>query len=194
MNARTITFSARTITFSFCIAVLPALGLAQQDRPSLKESPTNLVAVIDSTARANFEVACLNVTRDAAQKKLRIYAVTSEAQTGTVREGDFEIEVIYHRELAAEDKRAAGAYHQHNNHLVLRFAAAQFAAGKKALGLRLVRLLAEADPEMSWSIPTHQPLTIQKILAGLEKDDEMVKAFLREESEDWAYRLKNYTR
>lgn len=171
-----------------------SVSLAQDDRPVLKESATNLVAVIDATARANFEAACLNVTREAAQKRLRIYAVTPKAKTGTVKEGDFEIEVIYFRELAAEDKKAAGAYHQHNNHLVLRFAAAQFAAGKKALGLRLVRLLAEADPDMWWSSPTHPQLTVQKILAGLEKDDDSMKAFLKEESEDWAYRVKNYTR
>jgi len=186
--------NARATTFAFCFALLGSLAFAQDDRPVFKESTTNLVAVIDSTARANFEVACLNVTREAAQKKLRIYALTPKAKTGTVKEGDFEIEVIYHRELAAEDKKAAGAYHQQNNHLVLRFAAAQFAADKKALGLRLVRLLVEADPDMWWSSPTHPPLTIQKILSGLEKDDATVKAFLKEESEDWSYRVKNYTR
>jgi hypothetical protein len=186
--------NASTITIAFCVALLASVSLAQDERPVLKESSTNLVAVIDSTARANFEAACLNITRDAAQKRFRIYAVTSKAKTGTLREGDFEIEVIYHRELAAEDKKAAGAYHQHYNHLVLRFAATQFAAGKKQFGLRLVRLLAEADPDMWWSSPTHPQLTIQKILAGLEKDDDSTKAFLKEESEDWAYRVKNYTR
>jgi hypothetical protein len=186
--------NASTITIGFCVALSASVSLAQNDRPALKESATNLVSVIGSTARANFEVACLNITRDAAQKRLRIYAVTPKAKTGTVREGDFEIEVIYHRELEAEGKKAAGAYHQHYNHLVLRFAASEFAAGKKELGFRLVRLLAEADPDIWWSSSTHPQLTIQKILAGLEKNDQSVKGFLKEESEDWAFRVKTYAR
>ena len=81
--------NARATTFAFCFALLGSLAFAQDDRPVFKESTTNLVAVIDSTARANFEVACLNVTREAAQKKLRIYALTPKAKTGTVKEGDF---------------------------------------------------------------------------------------------------------
>lgn len=185
-------FSSCIVRIIFCIGLWSRVALAQDARPAFKESTTNLVTVIDATARADFQVACLNVTREAAEKKLRIYAVTPKAKPGTVKEGDFEIEVIYHSELAAEDKRAAGAYHQHNNQLVLCFAAAQFVAGKKALALRLVQLLAEADPDMWWSSPTHSPLTIQKIFSGLEKNDETVKTFLKEQTEYWAYRVRYY--
>ena len=186
--------NTRSTTFTFCIALLSLAGVAQDHRPILKESTTNLVAIIESTAQANFETACLNITRDTAQKRLRIYVVLSKTKTGTVKEGDFEIEVIYHRELMVAEQRAVGAYHQHYNNLALTFAAAQFADGKKALGLRVVRILADAHPDMWWSSPTHRPLTIQKILAGLEKDDGSVKEFLEEERKDWEYRIKNYTR
>jgi hypothetical protein len=184
--------NARAITVILCVVLSRSVALTQDDRPIFKESTTNLVAVIEATARANFESACLAVTRDAAQKKLRIYAITGNATAGTVKHDDVEIEVIYHKHLAAEHTKAAGAYHQHNNGLVLCFAAAQFAAGRKALGVHLVKLLAEADPQMWWSSPTHGELTIQRILSGLEKDDASVREFLKDESKEWAYRVKNY--
>ena len=172
-----------------------ALRSAAQDKaPTRDASVGELRAIIDATARANFEAACLAVTRDATQKKLRIYAIKSEAETGTVKCDDVEVEVVYHKDLAAENRNSAGAYHQHHNQQVLCFAASQFAEGKKALGLRLVKLLAEADPYLWWSSPDHPGLTIEKIVAGLEKDDETVRDFLKEQSKEWAYRVKYYGR
>jgi hypothetical protein len=165
---------------------------ADDDRPILKEPTSRLVSIMESTGWANFHAACLNVTRDAKEKRLRIYAVTPTAKTGATNIADLSVEVIYNGEVVNEDATAAGSYHQHHNALVLRFAAAEFASGNKELGLRLVQMLANAAPEMWWSSPTHQPLTIKKILEGLRKDDESVRHFLKEESEDWKYRVKNY--
>jgi hypothetical protein len=76
--------------------------------------------------------------------------------------------------------------------MVMAFAAAQFVAGKADLGLRLVRLIAGAQPDLFWTSSTHSPLTIQQILRGLEKNDESVKVFLKEKCESWTYNVKVY--
>src|SRR5208282_332910 len=172
------------VKLAICFPLLSMLGDGESERPALKESPARLVACIESTSRANYAAACINVTRDATQKRLRIYAVSLGAKTGKFKVDDYDIEVIYNNEMAVEGKTAAGAYHLQHNNLVLMFAAAQVASGNKGLGLSLVRLLAAAEPDLFWSSPTHSPLPIQKILAGIEKED--VKEFLKEEADDWA--------
>ena len=55
-----------------------------------------------------------------------------------------------------------------------------------------MRLLAQVQPEMWWPSPDHPPITLKKILAGLEQDNESVRQFLKEESDDWKYREKTY--
>jgi hypothetical protein len=187
--------STRIITVAFGMLVLVQCAVTQESPPILKESPERLLALMSTTGTATFAAACLNVTRDAKLRRLRIFATTATATTGTFNEADWEIEVIFNAEVLA--KPAAGPYHQHNNHLILKLAAAQFTASQKELGLRLVRLLAEASPNMWWSSSTvsrHPTLTIQQILEGLEKNDEAIQQFLKEESEDWAYRLEAYSR
>ena len=173
--------------------ILSAVSAFSQDPKFLAENPA-LKPILDQMqreARANFEAACMDVTREVAEKRVKIYAVARPNLTKVKQDG-FEIEVLYHPELAKEHVEVSGAYHNHHNHLVLTFAAAQFAAGKKELGLRLVRLLAQVQPEMWWSSPDHPPITLKKILAGLEQDNESVRQFLKEESDDWKYREKTY--
>ena len=46
---------------------------------------------------------------------------------------------------------------------------------------------SEKDPE-TWE----KPLAKAVQNAGLEKDDESVRQFLKEETEDWTYRVKTY--
>jgi hypothetical protein len=184
--------SIRSIQLAACFSVLPVVAGAAEDRPVFHESPARLVECIESSARANFATACVNVTRDALQKRLRIYATSPAAKVGKFKADGCEVELIYNPEIAIESKTAAGPYYQHHNHLVLKFAAAQYTAGKRGIGLLLVKLLAQAEPGIFWSSPTHPPLTIQRILAGIEADDEVVKPFLREESEDWPIKLKTY--
>jgi hypothetical protein len=83
--------------------------------------------------------------------------------------------------------------------MILNFAAAQFAAEQKSLGIRLVQLLAEADPTMWWSMPSppwqpakRQRMTIKEILEGLEKNDPGMSEFLEHESFNWSLRVKKY--
>jgi hypothetical protein len=172
--------------------MLLTVARAEDDRPILKESPARLVACMESTARANLLAAYVNVTRDATQKKLRIYAVALPGKPGTFRQSGYQIEVIYNTELALQAKTAGGPYNQQHNSVLLTFAAAQFASGKKQLGLYLVKLLASAEPEMFWSSPTHPVMTMQEIIAGLEKNDASVADFLKDESQQWADILKRY--
>jgi hypothetical protein len=162
------------------------------ERPALRMPPARLVAIIDSTDRANYAAASINFTRDVAAKKLRLYASTPKVETGVRKIGEYEVEVIYHPELVAEEKTCAGAYHLMYDGKVFSFAIAQFAAGNKDLGLSLVKLIAETQPDYWWSSPSHPPMMIKDIIAGLEKEDESVKEVLKEETEEWTYILNKY--
>lgn len=148
--------------------------------------------MIDSSATANFAAACINVTREVGDKKIRIYAVSPKAKTGSFKEGKFTIEVIYNHELTEADSKASGAYYQDNNNLILSFAGWQFSSGDKDLGLRLVRMLADANPNMEWSSPEQPPTSIQKTLAGLEKNDDSVKEFLADGKRNWPTYVSMY--
>jgi hypothetical protein len=180
------------LTIAFCSALLVTTGRADDHRPILKESPARLVACMESTARANLLAAYVNITRDAAQKRLRIYAVALPAKAGNFKQEGYEVEVIYNNELALKDKTAAGPYHRQHNAVMLTFAAAQFASGKKEFGLYLAKLLASAEPDLFWSSPTHPVMTMQQIIAGLEKSDGTVAEFLKDEREQWSDILKSY--
>ena len=181
----------RTFTLTLLVMGSAVTGAQDAQPPARTPNETALLEHFQQEARANFVTACVDVTREVAHKRLTIYAVV-RTKSATTKQDGYEIEVIYYPELAKEHTETSGAYHHHHNHLVLTFAAAQFAAGKKQLALALVRRLVEAQPEMWWSSPTHQPLTLKRILVGLEKDDESVRKFLKEEAEDWAYRVKTY--
>ena len=180
------------LTLCFCFALLVAVARGEDDRPILKEPPVRLVACIESTARANLLAAYVNVTRDATQKSLRIYAVALPVKAGKFKQEGFEIEVIYNNELALKGKTAAGPYHHQHNAVMLAFAAAQFASGQQKFGLYLVKLLASAEPKLFWSSPTHPAMTMQQIIAGLEKNDARIGEFLKDECEQWAEILKSY--
>jgi len=180
------------IKVSFCLAILLTVARGEDDRPILKESPARLVACMESTARANLLAAYVNITRDAAQRSLRIYAVALPAKAGKFKHDDYQVEVIYKNELALKGKTAAGPYHHQHNAVMLTFAAAQFASGKNGFGLYLVKLLAGAEPDLFWSSPTHPVMTLQQIIAGLEKNDGSVAEFLKDERERWADILKSY--
>jgi len=176
----------------FCLAILLTVARGEDGRPILKESPARLVACMESTARANLLAAYVNITRDAAQRSLRIYAVALPAKAGKFKQEGYQVEVIYNNELALKGKTAAGPYHHQHNAVMLTFAAAQFASGKKELGIYLAKLLARAEPDLFWSSPTHPVMTMQQIIGGLEKSDGSVAEFLKDESEQWADILKSY--
>ena len=150
-----------------------------------------MIEPFQKEARANFVTACMNVTREAARKKLTIYA-TTRPKMQTTKLGDYEVETLFHSELAKEHKEVSGAYYAHHNNLMLTFAAAEFAAGKKEFGIGLVEMLVNAQPDMWWSSPEHPSIWVKDILAGLKKNAQSVRKFLQEESEDWKYRVKTY--
>lgn len=170
-----------------------AFQIPAQETSSTNRLYSQLIDGINSSARADFEAACITVTRQVKQKRLLIFATVPIKKTATIKDGDFEIEIYYSADLAKENLTAGGAYFQHHNSKILTFAAAQFAAGKKDFGLHLATLLAEAQPDAWWSSPKHDPITIQKIVDGLEAGGESVRQFLKEETEDWDYRIKTYS-
>jgi hypothetical protein len=181
-----------TFMVCLCFCITACDTNPKDERPALHTPPARLVAVIDSTGRANYAAASINFTRDAAAKKLRLYASTPKVETGVRKIGEYEVEVIYHPELVAEEKTCAGAYHLIYDGKVFSFAIAQFAAGNKNLGLSLVKLIAETQPDYWWSSPSHPPMMIKDIIAGLEKEDESVKEVLKDETEEWTYILNKY--
>ena len=179
------------IKVGFCLSLLPFLARGEDDRPALKESPARLVSVIETMAGENVASARVNVAHDAAHKRLRIFSITPSGKTGEFREYGYDLEIIYSPDIASL-KAGVGSYRFQNNNQVLSFAAAQFTSGNKAFAKRLVARLAKAEPDLFWSSPTDPVLTIKQILAGLEKDDESVRAFLKDKSETWAETVKRY--
>src|SRR5260370_27420196 len=110
------------------ICCLLAFQLSAQDLSSTNRLISQLIANGNSSARADFEAACINVTRQVKQKRLLIFATIPTKKRGTLKDGDFEIEVYYNRDLAKEKSTASGAYFDHHNSKILTFAAAQFSA------------------------------------------------------------------
>ena len=182
-----------------CLLLCCAIASAQNTNPPgfvpvEKFSPIEK-ALVDQqmkTASSDFTAACINLTRDVQEKRLTVYAVVSKAQTGVSNESGFSIRVTYHPDLEKNYAGSSGSFQQHYNSCLLDFALAQYAEGKKTLGRRLVRLLAEAEPELSWSSMRIQPTNIKKILASLEADDGSLLDMLKEATRDWHQREGDY--
>ncbi len=182
-----------------CLLLGCAIALAQDTNspgfvPIAKLSPFEKTLIDRETkaAGADFAAACINLTRDVQDKRLTVYAVVSTAQTGITNEAGFSIRVTYHRELEENYVWLQGTYQQHYNGCLLDFALAQYAEGRKALGLRLVRLLAEAEPERCWSSMRIQATNIKKLLASLEADDPSLTEMLKQAVQDWHQRERDY--
>jgi hypothetical protein len=182
-----------------CLLLSCAIACAQNTNssgfiPVEKLSPTEK-AMVDremKAASSDFAAACINLSRDVQDKRLTVYAVVSTINTGVTNEAGFKIQVIYHTGLAENYVRNLGSYQRHYNSCLLYFALAQYAEGKKAFGIRLVRLLAEAEPELSWSSMRIEPTSIKKILAGLEAHDGSLSDMLKEATRDWHQRERDY--
>lgn len=192
MKALTTMLAAGCVVLSAC-------------RPTNEQRGTadTLLQLVNRTASSDFAAACISLARDVQDKRLTVYAVvpkstiiTNEAgyrtKTAVTEEAGITIQVIYHRELANNYAVREGSYQQHYNSCLLDFALAQYAEGKKALGVRLVQLLAEAEPDLSWSSSEIGPVTVQKILAGLKADDSSLSSVLKEATRDWHQRESDY--
>ena len=188
----------RTPVF-ICLLACCAIARAEDTNspgfvPVEKLSPIEKMLVDQQmkTASSDFAAACISLTRDVQDKRLTVYAVVSTAKTGVTKEAGFTICVTFHRTLAENYAGSSGSYQQHYNNCLLDFALEQFAEGKRGLGIRLVRLLAEAEPELSWSSMRIQPTNIKKILASLEADDGRLADMLKEAVRDWHWRSREY--
>jgi hypothetical protein len=146
---------------------------------------------LNKSALANFTAASINVTRDAAAKRLTIYSFSQSLPTKAVQVEDYSVQIIFRRELAAVHAESTGSYVQHYHGCLLDFAAAQFAEGKKAFGLGITKLLAQADPSLSWSSLRIDPLNIKQIVEGMEADDGRLADLLKEAHRDWLFRATN---
>jgi len=179
----------------FCAAAALAQNTNAPDFiPVEKFTPVEkaLVSQMDRDASADFATACVNLARDVQDRRLTVYAVVPTTTSVITNEAGFTLQVIYHPELAKYYAPVSGSYLVHYNICLLDFALAQYAEGKKALGLRLVRLLAKAEPELSWSSIQIQPTNVRKILASLEANDGSLTDMLKEASRDWHQRERDY--
>jgi len=176
---------------SVWLALLPTIACAEDNRPMLKESPETLAGVIQSMAEENVEMAWLNVAHDVAHKRLRIFTMSATAKAGESKMHDYDLEIVLIPN-ATTFKSGVGSYRFQNNNALLSFAASQFVSGKKAFARQLVGILAEAEPDLAWSTPTHPQMTVRQILAGLQKDDDTVKDFLADWSQEWMQTVTKY--
>ena len=173
----------------FCFAV-PRL-VSAGDNLDFKKQLQEEIDQGSATASATFASACINVTRDVRDKRLKIFSV-SKAKAGLYKKHGFKVEVIWNEEIADLDPKVSGAYHHHNNEVILTFAAWQFASGRKDLGLWLVRLIAEAQPNKMWSSSKQAPTVIKDILLGLEKNDGTAREFVESGKINWPWYVETY--
>lgn len=126
--------AAKAIITSLLIASpCPLLGQDADERPILKEPPVKLVGLIESLSKEYMEADRVNITYDIAEKRVRIFSSVSDGKIGVFNDNGYTIQIVYNRNIAAS-KLGVGSYHfQHNVH-VLTFAAAEFAAGRRAFG------------------------------------------------------------
>jgi hypothetical protein len=141
---------------------------------------------------ANFSAACMNVIRQADKKDLTVFAVVSTKPLKEQVNG-YTIELLANPGIVNDHMQSNGAYHIHHNSLILNFAAVQFYEGDKELGLRLIQLLAKADPGFIWSAPMVPNLTIHQIRKGLESDPRNMQDFLKSEKLQWEWRIDEYS-
>ncbi len=164
------------------------MASGEDNRPILKESPARLLRVMEGLGRDTVAAARVNVAHDVARKRLRVFSITPQIKSEDFKEFGYDLEIVYNEEMAALGGPAS--YHFQHNNFILAFAAAQFEAGNKAFAKRLVAILAEAEPDLGWSSPTDPMITIKQIITGLEKNDDTVKPFLKDWSQEWTNSLK----
>jgi hypothetical protein len=173
--------------------LLTAASLRAQDtQPARTPMEKAMVEAHMKEASANFATACINLNRDIQEKRLTIYSVETAAKSCVTNLSDFTVQTIYHPELSQNYEKVSGSYMAHYNSCLLDFALAQYADGKKALGIGLVRLLSQAEPELEWSSARISSIPVKSILASLEADDRSLTPMLKEASGDWRQREKDY--
>src|SRR5947209_1536653 len=115
-----VTRYMNTLLASIIILAVGSFAHAQDPaKPSAtKESELQLISVIEAMARENVAASRLNVTHDIAQKRIRVLSAVAIGRIGLYKEHGYEIEVVYHPEIASF-KAGAGSYRfQHNNQIL----------------------------------------------------------------------------
>lgn len=158
--------------------------------PVSKLSKQELINVINVIGHEVVIAADVNVVHDAQSKSIRIFTTKTDGEKAPFKVAGYQVEVIYNPHMEAK-KAGVDSYRCQHNYAVLVFAAAKFASGEKDLGLSLMRLLADAEPDLFWSTP-NQVIRIDQILKGFIKDDGSLKDFLNEMREDWKGIVREY--
>jgi hypothetical protein len=151
----------------------------------------SLLDEINTTGAANFDAACINVTRQVEARCITMFAVVPVDPSTKDIDG-YHIEVVANPALIKNHKKFYGAYHNHHNSLVLNFAAVQVLEGNRDLGLYLMRTLARIDPSYEWSHPKLRNRSIKRILQGVEANDGSMQDFLQDEKFQWETRTRKY--
>jgi hypothetical protein len=150
-----------------------------------------LLDEINATGAADFHAACINVVRQVDAKRITMFAVVSVDPS--VKEiGGYQIEVVSNPDIIKNHGKQNGTYYNHHNGLVLNFAAVQVLEGNRELGLYLIETLARIDPDYKWSHPNLGSRSINRILKGVEANDERIQDFLKDEKSQWERRTKTY--
>jgi hypothetical protein len=165
---------------SWAALMLPALGCNRE-----------LLDEINAAGKADFAAACLDVIRQVDAKRITMYAVVPAA-SGTTDVGGYRVEVVSNPDIIAGHRKWSGTYHNHHNGVVLTFAAVQLREGNRELGLYLLRTLARIDPDHEWSNARLGNRPIKRILEGIEANDGTMDDFLRDEQEQWRWRIERY--
>jgi len=177
-----------TLCLSLSTSILAAEDIEQARTPLEKA----MVEAHMKEAQANFATACISLNRDVQQKRIVVYSVVSSTKSGVTNLSGFSVQTIYHPELSANYQKVSGSYMAHYNSCLLDFALAQYADGNKALGIGLVQLLSQAEPELEWSSTRISPIPVKSILTTLEANDTSITEMLKEAARDWHQREKDY--
>lgn len=157
--------------------------------PASKQSKEEMIGVINTVSAEVAIAARDNVAHDATLMSIRIFAKANQPKAPFNLDG-YRVEVIYNPNIAGI-RAGVGSYRLHHNAKVLIFAAAKYAAGQKEFGLSLIKLLAEAEPDLYWDSP-YPVMKIDEIQRRLIKDDGSLKTFLNEMNDKWQQIVKKY--
>jgi len=164
------------------------------DRPALRMSPAELVAVIDATCDGNYVTSCVDILLDLEMKRIRLYASKPTDAVGTHRIEDYRVDVVYRPEWQDLERRAAGLYHGMYNGRVREFAEACIADGRRELGLALLKLCLRTRPDWDFSHPTSYDIVkLADLVKALDKGEQWAMQVVQAEAEQWRHLVERYS-
>jgi len=132
-------------------------------------------------SEGNFWAARINVSRDVRAKNILIFAVVP-LKSHVEKVGEYDVAVIYSKHIADVHVKNSGEYTNHHNDWVLNFAATQYAQGRKDVALRLMEMLAQAEPDLELSEPDIPDVPIKELLRGAKAGDSSTDAWILKEA------------